>query len=124
MGNSRRSAARRGDHRRCDTTRNGGRLLARGTGHGPHKTTTIVRNAAVQALRDPRGGSCAEFFVRLKQKKPEVFANVIAKLIPIEVAGSVGTEALTVLVQTYVAAPNGERLQVPLDGRCDTGRTR
>jgi len=101
--------------------RNGGRLRTAGAGHGPHKSTGIVKKALVEALRDPRGGSGKEFFVKLKTGTAEdrrTFASVVSKLIPIEVQGDLG-EALKITINTLIAAPNGE--PVPTQGTCLIG---
>lgn len=103
--------------------RNGGKLLRGGTAVGPHRATTAVRRALIEALRDPRGGSGAEFFVKLKCGTSEdrrVFASVVTKLIPSEVQDGMG-EALRVIITTLVAAPNGA--PVPTHGTCVIGET-
>ena len=101
--------------------RNGGRLLAKGTGHGPRRDTTVVKQALVEALRDPRGGAGKEFFIRLKTGSADdrrTFANVVTKLIPVEVQGDLG-EMLKITITTLVAAPNGQ--PVPTQGMCVIG---
>jgi hypothetical protein len=96
--------------------RNGGRLRPGGT-HGPKRATVLVRSALVEALRDPRGGSGKEFFIGLKTGSAEdrrTFANVVTKLIPVEVKGDMD-ETLRIVINTFVTGPNGQPLvkQVP-----------
>ena len=100
--------------------KNGGRLRPGGT-RGPNKTTVAVRNSVLAALEDKRGGSGKEFWVGLKTGSAEdkrVFAQVCARVITVEVSGGFG-EALTVMVQTLVAAQNGE--PIPSQGTCVIG---
>jgi hypothetical protein len=88
--------------------KNGGKLHPGTITRGPRRATVAVREALVEALRDPRGGSGKEFFIRLKTGTAEdrrVFANVVTKLIPVEVEGGLG-EMLKINIMTYVAAPN------------------
>src|SRR5262245_25983820 len=76
--------------RRWYPGRNGGMLRSGGGTRGPKKVTIAVRRALVEALRDPRGGAGKEFFVGLKTGSAEdrrTFANVVTKLIPVEVQG-------------------------------------
>jgi hypothetical protein len=85
--------------------KNGGRLRPGGT-RGPNRTTVLVRQSIVAALRDKRGGSGAEFWVRLKTGSAEdrrCFATVAARVIPIEVQGGIA-ESLTVhIVKQFIA---------------------
>lgn len=126
-------------HERWVDGKNGGRLRPGSITRGPRRATVAVRQALVEALKDPRGGSGKEFFVGLKTGSAEdrrTFANVVTKLIPVEVQGDLGS-SLTVMVKTFAQPdPSGrpptraelDRIfaasrDIPTQGTCVIGET-
>jgi hypothetical protein len=80
-----------------------------------------VRHGITAALRDPRGGSGKDFWLKLKCGSAEdkrVFANIVARLIPVEVQGDLN-ESLTVVIKTLVR--DEPEMNIPLNGVCTVG---
>ena len=63
------------------------------------KARAGVKQSILKALADPRGGENEAFFIALKISRPEVFAALCGKLIPVEVQGQLDA-SLTVNVVT------------------------
>jgi hypothetical protein len=65
------------------------------------KLRANVKESALKALADPRGGANEAFFIMLKVTKPEAFATFLKSLVPIEVQGDA---SITVRVVTQLGA--------------------
>lgn len=97
--------------------KNGGRLRNGGT-HGPTKAAFYARTEFVKALKKAGGWKFYYALATGSAEDKRCFANIGAKLFPVEVQGDLG-EVLRVVINTYVMA-NGEP-QIPTEGTCVIG---
>ncbi len=73
----------------------------------PNKTTVELKTALMEAFRHSRGGAGIEFFLRMKEEKPEIYTRMLEKVLPSELKIDPASAGLILEIRDYTGGKSG-----------------